>query len=357
MGGGYDTSIVKPPAATRDPLKQPFASNSIWNTPIGCNAVYKPANFPKVPGGDQWAPMPQIDDEHIVLTPDAPMTTVNYSSVGWNGGNRCNATGGSAQGLPFSVPMPRDYIRPNSGDNSSAVFLMPDKRTLIHMQPLARCSAGSSATALVKFNPVDIYGDGITGSHGGSGMSAIGGSIRVGELRPNSGAPRHALKVNVYAREIFYRCGSRNDCFRWPATTADSYAVGHYGSNRDNPSYMKMGALLAIPRNTDIESLGLESTPGKMLAWTLQNYGAYIVDDTWGPAFAINAEDGPAGSMHTQFKADWGYNFQARVNENTPWSRDVQRLMQALHVVDNNGPNSIGGGGAPLQPLAPPINP
>ncbi|MGZ4869152.1 MAG: hypothetical protein ACXV2F_02175, partial [Halobacteriota archaeon] len=32
-------------AATRDPLKQPFASTSIWNMPIGSGAVFTPANI------------------------------------------------------------------------------------------------------------------------------------------------------------------------------------------------------------------------------------------------------------------------------------------------------------------------
>jgi hypothetical protein len=31
------------------------------------------------------------------------------------------------------------------------------------------------------------------------------------------------------------------------------------------------------------------------------------------------------------------------------------RIFTNLHVVDNNGPGSIGGGGTPCQPLAPPF--
>jgi len=31
------------------------------------------------------------------------------------------------------------------------------------------------------------------------------------------------------------------------------------------------------------------------------------------------------------------------------------RLFQALYIVDNNNPNSIGGGGIPRVALAPPI--
>src|SRR4029077_7567007 len=95
--------------------------------------------------------------------------------------------------------------------------------------------------------------------------------------------------------------------------------------------------------------------PGQMLAWTLQNYGAYIVDSTGGPGFVIGAETGPNGSLRNQFSADFGMNLEQRVNDNTPWSRDMQRLIQALYLVDNNGPASIGGGGVPLQPLAAPL--
>lgn len=207
-------TISDPSPTNRDPLKWPFDKTSIWNMPIGSGAVYAPANLPQTPGGDSWAPMPQIDDERIVLKP--------------------------------------------------------------------------------------------------------------------------------------------SDCYRWPATAADSYAVGFYGTEGNNAnSAMKMGALLAIPASVDLSDLQLETAPAKQLAWTLQNYGAYIVDDTYGASFALNAEDGPDGSVRDQFRADWGFDLEQRVNANTPWTRDMQRLVGALNVVDNNSPDRIGGGGAPRQPLAP----
>jgi hypothetical protein len=91
------------------------------------------------------------------------------------------------------------------------------------------------------------------------------------------------------------------------------------------------------------------------LAWTLQNYGAYIVDDTYAPGFALNVEDGPDGSVRKQFKEDWGFELEQKLQGNTPWVRDIQKLVVALHVVDNNRPTSVGGGGKPNQPLAPAI--
>ena len=349
-------AVVLPPvlpalaASVRDVLKWPFASNSIWNMPIGSGAVYVPANLAPVPGNDSWAPMPQVDEEHIILRPTAPMTNVYYSNAGWTGRNRCAATGK----VLTTVPMPPNYVVPNDNTNSSSVVLEADGRTLIHLQPLARCSSGAAATAYAAFKTVDLFGDGIAGSHGGSGMSAIGGSLRVGELRPGDQGPRHALKVNVYAKQALYRCGSRKDCYRWPASTADGYAAGFYGvvDNNGN-SAMKMGALLAIPAGRNIDALGLETEPARQLAWTLQNYGAYIVDDTYGPSFGLNVENGPDGSLPRQFKNDWGFAFEQRVNDNSSWTRDMQRLVKALSVVDNNRADNIGGGGTPRQPIAP----
>jgi hypothetical protein len=120
---------------------------------------------------------------------------------------------------------------------------------------------------------------------------------------------------------------------------------------------MKMGALLAIPASNNLSSIGFETEPGRQLAWTLQNYGAYIVDDGYGAQVGFATENGPDGSFIKQFQADYGFSFPQRVIDNTPFMRDVQRLMKALNVVDNNGPSSIGGGGTPLQPLAPAIAP
>jgi hypothetical protein len=348
----FSTSLVQP---GRDALKWPFSQASIWNMPIGSLARYVPANLPAVPGNDPWAPMPAIDPEPIVLRPNASATPVYYNNAGWTlGANRCEPTGP----LLMTVPMPSDFVVPNSRLNNSATFLMADQRTLQQLQPLARCVAGGGATSIVSFPPVDLYGNGEGGAHGGSGLSAIGGTLRLGELRPGKAAPRHALKLDVDSREVLFRCvkADRSDCLRWPATKADSDAVGSYGTLKNVQNFaMRMGALLAIPTAVNIGALKLETEAARQLAWTMQNYGMYIVDSTGGPSYFIAAEDGADGAFRTQFKADWGFEFGQRVRDNTPWTRDMQKLMTALSVVDNNGPGSIGGGGKPLQALAPPL--
>lgn len=346
---GAPTPTPVPWSVPRNLFNQPFAVNSIWNMPIGTAARYVPANISGRPGGgDPWTSMPYADEDVIVLRPDAPMVAVRESA--W-AGDRCQVISGR---VFATVPIPVNYTNPSSNHNMAAAVLMPDRQTLVQIQPLTRCNAGGNATSIVRWPDANIRGDGIAGAHGGSGMSSIGGTLRVGELRPGQLGPRHALKLIIFMREA-YRCGSFNNCYRWPALTADGYALGHYGSSAVNAgnAALKMGALLAIPACKKLTELGLETEPARQLAWTLQNYGGYVVDDSWGAQFGFATETGPDGSFVDQFQSDYGYAFSQRIIGNTPWMRDVQRLVEALYVVDNNGPGSIGGGGTPLQPLAP----
>jgi hypothetical protein len=345
----------------RNALVWPFSSQSIWNMPIGTGAVYVPANLPAVPGPggalSQAAPMPGLEIEQIVLTPTAPLTPIYQNTTAWTiGGDRCFASATTTTTVLATVPMPTDFLIPNTRQNNATVFLDVDGRTLIHTQPVGRCGSGQPATALLVFAPrEDLYGTGITGSHGGSGLSALGGTLRLGELRPGGSPPRHALKIDVDTREVFPPCPVRANCFRWPAIGPDSDATTSYGSMAIpgvSPA-MRMGALLALPASLNINAIGLETDAAKQLAWTLQNYGAYIVDSTGFPAYLIAVENSPNGSFADQFRSDWGFDFNQRVSFNTAWTRDWQKLFAALNVVDNNTPTTIGGGGTPLQPLAP----
>lgn len=55
--------------------------------------------------------------------------------------------------------------------------------------------------------------------------------------------------------------------------------------------------------------------------------------------------------MIDEFRRVLGYDF-AGTGTNTGWKRDYVKMIQHLHVVDNNGPDRVGGGGKPLVPLA-----
>jgi hypothetical protein len=353
---------------TRNALQWPFTSGSMWNMPIGSGAVYVASglHYTTTPNSTEyWYDMPQSDHERIVLTATAPLTSVYLSSVGWSGGDRCAATGA----VFFQAPIPAGYVVPNSTYNNGAAILLSDGANIVQTQPFTKCSGSSYATTMQVPWSLSAWeynlktGDGRLGAHGGSSLSTLGGTIRMGELRPGT-QMRHALKVNVYSAADLSLCtGNFAACFMWPAATADGYAANAgsgYGSATSNTnSAMKMGALLAIPANVNINNIGLQSAPGKMLAWTLQNYGAYIVDSRAGPGFDFSIEDGAAGSKADEFQADYGYPFDGRLGYQTlgtaqaQWVSDIRLILDYLRVVSNNSPSSVGGGGTPLQPLAP----
>jgi len=332
-------------AETRDPLKWPFASNSIWNTPIGDSAVYVRANL-------QPTMRLTVDEDIIVMTPEAPLMPIYKNFAGWNRNkDRCLKEGG----LIYEVPFPDDFVYNSSvwdglTPNAGLAVLMPDGRTIKQNQPFARCDSGSFGTSQYLFADEDIYGTGIYGAHGGSGLSAIGGALRYWELQPGS-VIRHALKINLFGREsISKEMGGH----RWPAKVADS---GYNNANSGNyyggsTPACRMGALLAI-RPADLDSLSslMQTEPGLILLKAFTDYGAYLVDNTAWDVWAIITSIEPEGRFTDEFKKTWGFDFVPK--KGSAWDNDVETIYQNLYVIDNNGPNSIGGGGKPRQPMAP----
>jgi hypothetical protein len=349
--------------ALRDPLLQPFASTSIWNTPIGSKAVYVPANIAPLTGAALRG-----DQDIIVLTPSAPATHIYENPAAWDpNADRCPYDQGP---LLFDVPIPSTFVfgdTPRSATpNAALAALAADGRTLLQTQPFARCTTGTPATSRYVSASVDLYGDGIAGAHGGSGLSSIGGTLRLGELRPGGPQVRHALKLEFFGEQNYYNDGLKADCYRWPALHCDGPIAAvlgpldgapdptkYYGGT--NPA-LRPGSLVAIPASVAIANLGLQTEPARMLAWTLQNYGAYLVDDSAWAAANICVEIGPSGSFEGQFASDWGFPL-ATNGMTSPFARDMLAIVALLEVVDNNGPSSIGGGGIPLQPVAPPLSP
>ncbi|MEL7533338.1 MAG: T9SS type A sorting domain-containing protein [Bacteroidota bacterium] len=336
---------------SRDPFLWPFADSSIWNMPIGDQAVYVPALIEQAMSFGMT-----VDEDIIVLRPQENLQSVHTNYAGWdNTKDRCPIEGP----ILFAAPIPPAFIvSPSTWDgstpNSGLAVLMPDGRTIKQTQPFSQCIAGQSTSQFVPPD-VDLYGVGIGGAHGGSGLSAIGGTLRLGELDDANDTIRHALKVNLYAaRNLYYDVTTEG--YRWPAIRADSYAAGVYGTQRTQPlvTACRMGALLALPIWLDLDSMAFESVPGRILAEAFQKYGAYLVDDTAWDVYAIETEWSPDGRVIDEFAAAWGFAF-SDPSKNTPWTRDMDRIFLNLHVVDNNGPNSIGGGGNPLMPLAPPF--
>lgn len=334
---------------TRDATKQPFAINSIWNTPIGSKAKYVDANIGR-------AKTATVDVDHFyILNANDPLQPL-YNHANWGPGR---STGTIYQNI--SLPLSDSFFVPDAKDNwtpnHSAAFLLPDGRTLIQVNALTRDRKREKIYGVrlpyTAHNSVyeDIYGDGVRGGHGGSGLSSIGGTIRKGELT-DSEPIRHALKVNLWGKKYFSSTqGPEGGLgYRWPATNADDNA-----DDANSPTFyggttpeLLMGSLLAIPPDATPESLEIETEAGRKLFHAFQNYGAYAADNTGWDAHAIAAERG----VRKEFKDTYGYSFGQR---GTPFFDDYMKLFSSLHVVSNNSSDNIGGGGTPRAPLAPPL--
>src|SRR5437867_8660335 len=337
----------------------PFSRDSIWNLPIGANAVYVPANIKKPTAAGMTT-----DVDVLILTPNAPPTNVSYNGDAWSGGSRCNAQGG----VLFSAPIPADFVVPGAGSgnpdgttpNYATAILAADGHTLFQGQPMARCTPNGTATMMWSQHNEDLYGTGNSGAHGGSMLSSLGGVIRLGELVPG-GTIRHALKVNLFGADDYY---TGYGSYRWPATTADGCAPGCYGGS---VPALRMGSLLALPPSIDVNSMGLETNASKILAHTFQDYGGYTVDDAAWSVYAIATEYSPSGKVDDEFTTAWGFPISP-LSRDVPWARDMDRIFGALNVVDNwdaatwqtvsasNGTQGAGGG-TPRVPWAPDFGP
>lgn len=351
--------------ASRSALTWPFAWDSIWNLPLGVDAKLVAA------GLDLAGSSVSVDEDILILEPDAPKVDVIANEAGWDPArSRCGeaqtaASNGGASVLLAGVPVPESFSTDPGflGDtpNASAALLTDDGRTVAQTQPFHRCGAGGVATSQYTFPTDDIVdGDGIQGAHGGSMMSSLGGTIRVGELVPG-GAIHHALKIELDCSRWCYAAPNEADGsagHRWPAVVADSYAKDRYGGT--NPA-LQMGTLLALPADFDLHRIGSE--PARIIARALRDHGAYVVDDAAYPTVAFTTEWGPRGRVVEEFTSTWGFamNPPATIgcdvkDANCQWVNDIGLLMASLQVVDDNTETSVGGAGARRSACAPPFS-
>eukprot|EP01047_Picozoa_sp_COSAG01_P008937 COSAG01_NODE_360_length_18184_cov_21.881780_19_plen_410_part_00 len=377
--------------ACRDAHRQPFLASSIWNTPLGVGAQLRDVGLAGFSTGQYH------DDENFVVPSGAD--TVDVVNQGWWGPTPAPARGecpkanasntychcvvfGNTSGTQLSIP--HDWTTGSQAGNNGATFML-NATHVVQMQPTYRCSPGSPVLAeweQWRLNPphgppdrylTSLYGAGSYGAHGGSGLSSLGGQIRRGELNESAPDIQHALSFELFAHRWYY-CSeeqrahgtgpqsNRSSCFRWPALTADSYAVtkGHELAYGGTNSYLQPGTLLAVPARAAASiATTLNTTVGKRILRALATYGAYLVDDAAGTYLGkfgktnINYEQGVAeevmeneglivgASPHTQ----QGVLFN-----------DLTRIFRAMQAVSNNGPSSVGGGGGGrLVPPPPPL--
>ena len=321
---------------SRDKFQWPFSSESIWNMPIGSEAKFVSADI-------RPAKFFGADEEYYFKVNQADPLRSVYAPGSWS--KRCVGSKMYQGKLPIPDNLIVPDAKPPHTPNNTSAFLMPDGRTLVQIGVLARCQKGGPVYGY-RLRDADIYGKGIYGAHGGSGLSSFGGSIRRGELIGHQPI-RHVLKVNLWATRYYYY-SKETPGYRWPAYRADSYAPQKYGGVK--PSFV-MGSLLAIPPGVSEASLNLKTQPAKKLFHALQDYGAYVVDDSGWSSHVIAIEKG----VKREFRQHYGYSLTGWKGKGNPFVRDMMRLFSSLNIIENNEPDHVGGGGQLRAPLAPPI--
>jgi hypothetical protein len=287
---------------SRDAFAWPFAASSPWNVPIGSNAQYSQPTDPST---------------QALLAPRAGINAANWSHpvylASW--GDPVRYLGSGANVVQIHVPDSAAPSGPPGGD-AQLNIVDPTRHVVDESWRTSRVFAANLASG--SHVRVDLRGDGLVGGTA-AGMSAIGGLIRTWELQDHD--IRHVLAIAVPASSL--ALGPV-----WPARSQDSWAPGRY------LGALHMGSLVAIPPDVNVAALGL-SAEGLAIARALQNYGAYLVN-TAGQTSLV-AEPSAEGLVRS-----------ARADMNT--------IGAQLRVVIDNGPGSVGGGGAPRMAYAPPFN-
>ncbi len=318
------------PTTCRDPWLWPFSKDSIWNTPIGSEAQYIEANL-------EPAGFIGYDMEYMVKVTGKGKKQKILSASDW--GKRWpgkDHIGWCELDDEFTIA---DAAPPHT-PNACLAILESDGRTIRQLEPACRIEPGGHIVGY-HWPVVDIYGPGSGGSHGASSLSTIGGSIRRGELIAAEPI-RHAVKINIWAKK-YLNYTAKNKGYRWPATSADSYAAdGYKGSNEG----FTIGTLLAIKPDVSLDTLPIKSEPGKKLFHALQDYGAYIPDDSAWDSHDLCIETGVAKEVKERYALEMA-------SDHGQWHDEVNTMISLLHIVDNNSTDTIGGGGKPRAPLAP----
>ncbi|MBS1992601.1 MAG: hypothetical protein JSS83_18915 [Cyanobacteria bacterium SZAS LIN-3] len=174
----------------------------------------------------------------------------------------------------IQVPKDMEYLRPITdygngvvvSTNSTLTFIQPDGKEVNfargYLGPNAK--VGNGQDVLIG-TPV-----GHTGWFGNEG--AITPDEAALALKDGT-APAHALDLYVPVDVL----SKANKGVTGPAKYADTGYLSEYNSSNTN---LKLGSLLAIPKNVTAEDLGLQTNMGKAVLASFEKYGAYIADTT-----------------------------------------------------------------------------
>ncbi len=296
------TAAPAPPkeVGARDAAVYPFASDSVWNTPIGTKAAFEGATAARTLSLNSGAkPVVNRDSWSV--------------SVSTAGGSDVRATLEAVRNkTSYTAHIPPSTVA-TAGDDKHVTVVQPDRLLAYDTFKMEKRS-DTLWEAQVAF-PVDLTGSGTGIGTRAAGVPAMAGLIRAQELEQNS--IKHALALAIPGEML--KSGQV-----WPATRQDSDGASTYSGS------IPMGTLFALPPAVDVNALGL-SPEGTALARALQDYGAYVVDRAG--TVALYCELACDDDGYEKLREAW------RV------------LHPQVRAVTNSSATSVGGGGAPRVPL------
>ena len=247
----------------------PFRTDSIWRRPVASDAKYLDINDVTGVSAERII---QVGPDLVTLCdidPEAPLVDVQRS-LGWTMPARSQASGTVLYRRRLAADACTELRWNPSGNGLFVLYDRARGTTDLGVGgwrdpggPLLNSAPdGPSAHGL---NVVD--GDGLVGYGRASGLPALGGLLRPGELK--QGIP-HALAVNLSTSLL-----SKDKHYVWPARSADAMAPITYRGK--NPG-LALGSLLAIPPSIDLSKLQWQTTQGRILALASKQFGWYVVD-------------------------------------------------------------------------------
>lgn len=315
-------TIVGPaePTGSRDGTLQPMSSWSIWNTAIGSGAVWSSATDADtqtidgaqgIINSSAWSVPVYVghatDPVQTFITDDTAFELAGNASVHM------------PSGMTAAPPV-------DGGDHTLALYDATNPRWQFSGFGCTVMATGVDCGRTQIFDMCNGFNNAT-----GEGSGQIPGLIRSWEA--TSGSIKHMLLVGL-ATNLVAPVPTPWTGLAWPAWESDYN--GAFGAYTGNVQY---GSTIGIPSTVDVTSLGLTPS-GLALARALQNYGG-MIDVTGGqpnPQITLYAEQDV--SQDSSQLADMANDF-------------ATKLVPLLRILRNQGPNSINGGGARLQPLQP----
>jgi hypothetical protein len=296
----------------------PFASDSIFNLPLGTGAQWM-RNDQLSNAGVYINTVGNYNENIYTSTANDPLVTVTNDA----------ASGGEPS--TFQVHIPVGAVAAGGNDKT---FTVHDTATNTWDSFGGFNWTGDNTATVSQGSNEPFDGSGLTQDH--SNWDEGVGTLTQADLQ--AGTIDHMLRMELPMNMLFsYDKNNTNNLapFAYPQTQEDGFANNGNGG----PIYtgtIPYGVTIGIPQGTP-EPADVAANPGAHMLWTaLQTHGAMV-------------RDSGGNDNNVIFQAD------QNVDPNDPLIQAMnnygKEIMSATQILSNQGPDSVNGGGTPVVPL------